>query len=299
MKETVLITGAGGLLAKQLGALLQSQKYQIKYLSSNKKLLSKKVFYWNYKKKYIDSKALQNANHIIHLSGFSISNKWTSKNKQLMYDSRIKTSQLIYYECKKLNIKPETFISASAMGYYGFNKNDLQHETELHGQNWMGKLCFDWEKAADNFNRIESRVIKLRFSLIIDKNAEIIHKTCLGYKFGLGFIFGSGNQSFPWIHIKDVTKFILFAIKKTSIKDVFNITSPQKISHYEFVNTFKKIKYKKSILIHIPKCIINMFLRGKTALLFNNIQLSEKKMKQSGFTWNYPTIKKALIEAIG
>tara|TARA_B100001250_G_C19745236_1_gene764988 strand:+ start:401 stop:1306 length:906 start_codon:yes stop_codon:yes gene_type:complete len=296
VKEKVLITGASGLIAKQLGSLLERNNFNVYYLSTSKKKINKKILYWDYKIKYVDPKALQNVNHIIHLAGFNITKPWSKKNKKLMYDSRVKTSHLLFQECEKLNIKPISFISASAMGYYGFNNKGIKLEEDNPGKDWMSKLCVDWEKEADKFKAINSRVIKLRLSLILDQNSEIIKKTILGFRFGTGTIFGSGEQPFPWTHIKDVIKFILFILQKKSIYGVFNLASPEHITNYDFINTFKKIKYKKSLIIHLPKPLVNIILGEKKLLIFNDLQLSVEKIKKTGFKWSYPTIHEALEE---
>ena len=294
MKEKVLITGAGGLLAKNLGKVLIHSGYNICYLSSNKKNLCSNIYYWNFKENYIDKKALQNVDHVIHLAGYSISSQWTKKTKKLMKDSRIKTSQLIYNKFVNLKTYPKTFISASAMGYYGFNQNGIKNEKEKPGTDWMAQLCVEWEDAADQFTKLGSNVIKLRLPLILEKNAEILQKSLMSFYFGFGVVFSNGQQKFPWIHIKDVVRFIAFALKHQKIKGVYNLASRDNISHYQFINTIKKVKYKYSILIYMPQVLIKFLFFKKHVLLLNNISLDTKKLQNEKFELNYPTIEKAI-----
>lgn len=264
------------------------------YLTHSKKKCSKNVFYWNTTNKYIDRQALKGTKHIIHLSGLSIDSVWTKKNKTIMYQSRIDTSELLYQECISNNIQIKTFISASAMGYYGFNQNGLKKEQDKAGESWMSELCVKWEEKADNFKLIGARVIKLRLSLLIDKNSGILHKTCLSFLFGIGINLGHGKQQLPWIHIKDAAKFITYAIQQKSIHGVFNLASPQQISYYQFIKTIQKIKYQNSLLITIPEILLNFIFPQKKVLLMNNISLSIKKLKHTEFEWDFPTIKKAI-----
>ena len=208
MKEKILITGFNGYLAKILEDTLDNNIYHLHYLTTKKAQSSKNIFYWNINANYIDPNALMNTTHIIHLSGFNISNRWTAKNKKIMFDSRVKGSALLYDQCIQLDIKPKTFISASAMGYYGFNQTGLKDENQPPGNDWMSNLCLNWERMADQFERLGTRVCKLRFSLIIDEKSEIMKKINLGFKFGIGLIFGSGKQAFPWVHSHDACSFI-------------------------------------------------------------------------------------------
>lgn len=294
MKERVLITGASGLLAKNLAKKLTDSGYHINYLTTSKKNISNNTFYWDYSKNYIDIEALYNVSHIIHLAGFNINNNWSAKNKKLMLDSRVQTSNLIFDKCKELNIRLQTFISASAMGYYGFNQFGIKTENSEPGNDWMAKLCVKWERAADKFKTIGARVIKLRLSLVLDNNAEILLKSCISFRFGFGVVFGNGRQPFPWIHISDVIKFIHFGMKEKKLSGVFNLTSPQNISHYDFIKAIQKTKYKNAKIIYAPGLIISLLFPKKKVLLFNEFVLSSKKATNNKYQWLYPNIEDAL-----
>ena len=152
MAEKVLITGASGALAQRVKQLLLEKGYDVITLTTNKKKVnSKDVFYWDVSKKIVDTKALVDCSHIVHLSGYSIMKPWTTANKKLMYESRIDAVQLLYYSCKDLGVKPKTVISASAMGYYGIDAKVLMSEDDAPTQDWLSQMCVDWEKATQSF----------------------------------------------------------------------------------------------------------------------------------------------------
>ena len=290
VKEKILITGFHGSLSKQLSKIIDYKNYEVFYLTTKKRICSNNIYYWNFKKNHIDSKALINTSHIIHLAGFNMSNNWSKKNKQLMIDSRVKTAELIYRQCQTLKVNLKTFISASAMGYYGFYQDGLKNEEHCPTEDWVSKLCVRWEKTANKFEIIGARVCKLRFALILDKKSKIIQKTCLGFKFGIGIILGNGKQKFPWIHIKDATQFIKHSLENQTIQGVFNVASTENISYYDFIKSMQTYKFPTSILIYIPKTIINLIMPKQKALIFNNINLCTKKMKKTKFKWKYKTI---------
>ena len=298
MKEKVLITGASGRIAQKVGHLLSENGYEVVYLTTNKQFLSNTRFYWDLEKEYINPDALYDVQHIIHLAGLSIAKRWSKKNKKIMFDSRIKTSRLIFETCCKLNIKPKTFLSTSAIGYYGFNNTGVKKETDVSGTDWLAKLCVAWEKEADNFKLINTRVIKLRLGVVLDKKNEIIKKTFLSYQLGFGVVFGDGRQPFPWIHIEDVIQCIFHIIKNKKIQGIFNLSSPENTSNFEFVNMFKTLKYKRSILIYIPKKILYWIFGEKTKLFLNKVSLSTNKIQTTGFEWKYPTLKMTLKELL-
>ncbi|MBF26162.1 MAG: TIGR01777 family protein [Flavobacteriales bacterium] len=298
MKETILITGYNGSLSKRLSNEINKDIYNIKYLTTQKKYCSKNVFYWNTNNNYIDESAIIDTHHIIHLAGYNISNRWTKSNKEKMYESRVYTCKLLYESCLRLNVKPKTFISASAMGYYGFHQSGIKKETDSPQKDWMSTLCLDWEKMANQFNILNTRVCKLRLALILEKDSEIIQKTKLGFHFGMGAVFGDGKQPFPWIHIDDVVNFIIFTLRNQTIKGTYNVASTEKTSFYQFIKAFKKVRYNNSILIFIPRFIIKWILREKTKLIFNDFYLSVEKMQKTKFKLKYDTIEKAIDKEI-
>ena len=292
MKEKVLITGARGSVAKNLSAILLEDGYETCYLTTQKNPTEINHFNWDYTTSYIDTNALHNVSHIIHLSGLNIAKPWTKKNKKIMYESRIYTSQLLFNTCKKLNIQPKTFISASAMGVY---KSSIKQREEFDnpGNDWMSKLCVDWEKSADNFKSLGSRVVKLRFSLILDKKSGILKNILMGFKFYIGVIFGNGTEPFPWIHINDVTRFIKYSITNDSINEAYNLVTNND-TNYSFISNIKKTLSKYSVLIYVPKPLVKLIFGEQSKIILNEISLSCKRMHETGFKCQINTIEKAL-----
>ena len=194
MKERIIITGYSGSLAKIVRNLLKDD-YEIVGLTGNKKKVNNKdIYYWNTSTDEIDERALQNCAHIIHLSGHPILKRWTKKNKKLMYESRISASNILFNKCKELNISPKTFISASAIGIYGFKARGVKSENDKIGSDWIAKMVSDWEKSAQQFKQIGSRVIQMRISLLMNKETAFLKYTLLSMKLGLGIIIGSKEK---------------------------------------------------------------------------------------------------------
>ena len=140
MKDKVLITGYNGALAKQLKFILE-KNFNVVSLTTNKSNVNKKdVFFWNIENNEIDTEALQNCKYIVHLAGFSITKKWTKKNRIFMHDSRVKSADVILDHCKRLKVSVNAFISASATGYYGMNVNGIQNESDMPGTDWIANM---------------------------------------------------------------------------------------------------------------------------------------------------------------
>ena len=294
MKEIILITGARGSLANVVKNRLKN-KYTIRLLTTSKKIVNKKtIFYWNIDKNYIDCNALQNCDHIIHLAGYPIINRWTKKNKNLMFTSRINSSELIFKSCKENNIKPKTFISASAIGYYGLSSKGMKNENDKKGEDWVADLVDSWEKSANNFTSIGCRVINMRISLLISKKIAFLKYNILSVKFGIGLITGSKNRNFSWIHVEDVAKFIQNSIEQKIYSGVYNLATENNITELEFINILRKKYCSLALIINVPNSLLKLLLGERRKIINANYTVNIKKLKEVSFKWKYEKFDEVL-----
>ena len=295
MKEKVLITGYNGSLAKRLTPYLQ-EKYSIVYLSSKKKSVNNKdVFYWNLQSKYIDENVFSNCQYIIHLSGYNIINRWSKKNKEKMYASRIHAANLLFEKCKEQNINLKTFISASAMGYYGLGAEKEVDETTPSGNDWLANLVIDWEAAANQFKEIGARIVNLRISLMMDKNSGFLKAAMFPLKFGITSIFLPSNLTYSWIHIDDLSRFILYSLENNKISGPYNMASPIKQTQFEIINEIRSCIFRYAFIFPIPIFVMRIVLGNRSQLIKGGLYLKVDKLLNSGFKLNYPTISSFLL----
>ena len=295
MAEKVLITGASGALAQRVKHLLLEKEYDVITFTTNKKKANRNdVFYWNVSKKIVDPKALVNCSHIVHLSGYSIMKPWTTRNKKLMYESRIDAVQLLYYSCKDLGVKPKTVISASAMGYYGTDSKELMSEDDAPTQDWLSQMCVDWEKATQSFQSLGSRVVHMRISLLLSKDSGFLQPTMLSMRLGAGVVFGNGKQNIEWIHIDDASKFVYYAIENQSINGAYNLATEQKWTQYEFMKFVKRKVAFYALLIKLPSFVLRLIFGGRSVILEGGCALSVNKLLATNFEYDYPTLDSAI-----
>tara|TARA_B100001057_G_scaffold498564_1_gene606003 strand:+ start:45225 stop:46112 length:888 start_codon:yes stop_codon:yes gene_type:complete len=293
-KEIVLITGYNGSLAKQLTKFLKTN-YTVRSLTSSKEsLINKNIFFWDPSNKIIDTNALKGCSHIVHLAGFPILSKWTKKNKKLIYDSRIKSSRLIFNSIKKLGLKIETFISASAIGVYKDNTSINQNEGSSKSKSWIGKLVSDWEVESNKFNELNLRCIQLRIPLIFDKKHGFLKYNLLSMKFGMGLIFGNKNQILNWVSTNDICRFIEYSIKNKNIEGPFNIASSKKYSKIDILRNIRLNKYKYSIIISLPDYLVDIIFGEKSSVIKSNINICSKKINNTGFKFYESEIEKII-----
>jgi len=295
MNEIVLITGASGTLAKVVAKKFEMDGFEVLFYSSNINIVNDKdIFYWDVENKIFDKIPLHKCSHIIHFSGYGIINKWSEKNKKKMYSSRVDAAKLLFDYCKEKEINIKTFISASAIGYYGFDSIGLKNENDLPSKDWLSKLAVDWEKSAIAFEAVKSRVIQLRISLILTKSTGFLKPILLSMKLGIAPILGSRKQSFEWIHLEDLASFILFSLKNKNVSGAYNLATDKKTTQEEFLRIIKRKYFKYSFLLKIPNFVLKLLLGQRIKIVSSDIAVSVDKLKSTGFNFKYPTLDMAI-----
>ncbi len=296
---TILITGGTGLVGKYLTSKLQEQGYDVAILSRDKyeEVRSKiKQFTWDVKDGLIDSEALKYADYIIHLAGANIAEKrWTEKRKKQLIDSRVNSAELIFENLKKQEYKPKAFISASAIGYYGVVTSDkIFTENDTYHNDFLGKVCRLWEEAADNFEELGIRTVKIRTGVVLTKKSGALAKMKTPVKLGIGSAMGNGNQYMPWIHIDDLCNIYIKAIEDIEMRGSYNAVAHEHITNKEFTRKISTVLKKPFWGVNIPSFIMKLMFGEMADILLEGSKISSDKIEKSGFKFQYLNLTEAL-----
>ena len=216
--KKILITGGTGVVGKAISKLLISEGYNVAILSRSMNITKKdsiQYYYWDISKEYIDVEAFKGTHTIIHLAGANIGKaKWSKKRKKEIFNSRINSTKLLLNYVKKYCKNLETFVSASAIGYYGTEtSNKIFNETNDVGSDFLSYVCEYWEKEVLKFQTIGIKTVILRTGVVLSKKDGVLAKMVLPTKLGLNSPIGTGKQFVPWIHIDDLCRMYLFAFE--------------------------------------------------------------------------------------
>jgi uncharacterized protein (TIGR01777 family) len=296
----ILITGATGLVGKNLIKKLLYKSYKINFLTTQKNKIESIEgcigFYWNPYKGIIDLNAFYGVTHIINLAGESISKPWTKKYKIKLIQSRVLSSQIIYNSLVDLNHKVDCIISASAIGYYPGSEDLIFKESNIYKpDNFLQKIVNKWENSTNELEIHSKRLVTLRIGLVLSDKGGFLSKLVSPIKFGVGSSFGSGRQSQSWIHIEDLSNLILHSIDN-NLNGVFNAVSPNPISQSELVKCLGKRLKRPVFLPNIPAIIVKIILGERSQLLLDSHNISSDKLIDSGFKFNFEKFDKAIAD---
>lgn len=289
----VLITGGSGLVGRRLSFLLKSRGYEVRILSrSNNPKNSYKTFLWNISEKTINDSAFEDLNHIIHLAGAGIADKrWSEKRKKEIIASRVASTNLLYNTVKRLKTPLDSFISASATGYYGaITSETIFEEKDKPAKDFLGKVCSLWEDSIFQFNEIKIRTVALRTGIVLSKDGGALKKM----KTPIITSLGNGKQYMPWIHIDDLCELYIKAIEDQEFKGAFNAVSSEHICNLSFSKKVSKIFNHPFLAVGTPSFILQIVFGEMSTIILNGSRISANKIKQAGFKFKFENLEKAL-----
>lgn len=293
---TILITGGTGLIGKIVTQKLRAQNHTVRILT-RRKTTNPHEFYWNIDEKFIDEKALENIDSIIHLTGSSISKKWTKSYKKELYSSRIDSAKLLLKYCKNLDVNLQSFISSSGINYYGTFTRDnliLDEKPGIVQNDFLADLCAEWEKVAFDFSSIANRVVCLRTAMVLAKNDGAFPKLKKTVDFNLGSAVGTGKQWMNWIHVEDLVDMYIFALENTEIKGVYNAVSDEIPTNEEFMKTMSTVLNKAFLPINVPSFVMKLLFGEMSSIILEGTKASNEKIKSQGFDFQYKHLESAL-----
>lgn len=288
--KKIAITGASGLIGSALVGHLKSQGHHVLKLVRRAPINSEEV-QWDPTTGYVDLEALEGVDAVIHLAGAGVGDKrWNAKYRAEILNSRLLGTTTIANAVTQL--RPEVFISASAIGWYGETGNRAVTEVDRGGDDFLATVCREWESAADQAQGC--RVVKLRTGLVLDPTGGALSRMLLLFKLGLGGKLGNGQQYWSWITLHDQIRAIDFLLNHP-INGAVNLTAPNPVTNQEFTAALARA-LKRPALIPAPAFALKIALGGFSVEVLGSKRVMPQVLTDNGFTFDYPHIGAALEE---
>ena len=289
----ILITGGSGFVGLHLSNLLIAKGYEVCWLTRKiNSFVDVTQYLWDWREKHIDFSVFKNVDVIINLAGANLNGRrWDAKLKKEIYESRVRSTAFLFETISKHPYQISSFISASAVGYYGNVQTEkTYYETDPCGDDFLATTCRDWEQAANKFSELNIRTVVLRSGIVLSEHSEAFKKISLPFRFGLGACLGSGKQYFPWIHLQDLLNIYLKAVIDSSFTGAYNAVVPESLTNKQLAKKLSKHFRKKIWLPNIPSFYIKLLFGEIADSLLHQSNISSEKILRTGFKFEYPGI---------
>jgi uncharacterized protein (TIGR01777 family) len=298
----VLISGATGLIGKEIGKRLIQDGHQItalvRDLDQARKALPfpAKLVKWDVGQD-ISQDAMKDVEGIINLAGESIADgRWTDERKKRILESRVLgTRALVKAALAKSDFK--VFVSGSATGFYGDRENEILDESMERGSGFLADVAAAWEDELKPLASSPIRWVAIRTSVVFDRHGGALQKLFPLFEKGLAGHLGSGQQWMSWIHLDDISRLFVFALETESARGPINGTAPEPVRNDRFTVEMARA-LGKPVFLPVPEAALKLALGEMSSSVLDSQRAIPKKAQDLGFQFQHGEIVEAL-QSIG
>ncbi len=309
MQGHIIITGATGVIGAELTSKLISRGEKVVVFTRSPDNAAKKIpgavgyVKWDSEIERGEWNGFVNgAKAVINLAGKPLlESRWSEVHKTECYNSRIFGTRHMVSAIKDAAEKPQVFISASAIGYYGSfdscrDTSDIL-ESGKKGTDFLAKICIDWEKEALEVEQFGVRLVLLRTGIVLSTKGGMLQKMLTPFNYFLGGPIGSGLQCISWIHLDDEVDCILEALDNCSYRGAVNAVSPEPVSMKDFAARLGEVLGKPSLL-PVPKFAVQLLMGEGGEYAVKGQKVKPGFLQAQGFAFHYPNLIEALSDLV-
>jgi uncharacterized protein len=292
----VLVSGSSGLVGSALIASLKSAGARIARLarpSTVRGTSDEERISWN-PSEPISPDAVSGFDAVIHLAGESIVGRWSAGKKVRLRESRIPTTAHLARALAQAKAKPQVFLSASAIGYYGNRGDELLSEQSNPGTGFTADLAREWEQASFPAASAGIRTVQMRTGLVLATAGGALAKMLPVFKLGLGGKLGDGLQWMSWIDLQDVIGAIQHILRSDLLHGPVNLVAPKAVTNEEFTKTLGSVLSRPAVF-PVPAFAARLaFGEMADELLLASQRVEPTKLISSGYPFRFPTLRQSL-----
>lgn len=299
MKKIVL-SGGTGFIGSDICAQLLQKDYELILITRNpskyEAIKANNLRYVSWDSPL--NEVIDEADAVIHLAGEPVvGGRWTEEVKKKIYDSRVQSTRKLVQVMSSSNNKPEVFISASASGYYGDTGIEWRAEDDLPGDDFLARLCIDWEKEAQAAKELGIRVVNPRIGIVLGQDGGALKNMLTTFRLGLGGSIGPGTQFMSWIHLRDLTRAIIHFLEDDRIQGPVNMCAPEPVTMDVFTQLLAKTMHRPN-LFSVPSFALKLLFGEGAQLILDSIRMKAEVLETIRFTYTYEDLEEALFNLV-
>jgi uncharacterized protein len=294
----ITISGASGLIGRRLMDVLGKAGHQLHILSRRVAIplpeglrLSK----WD-PTGPPPAAALESADAVIHLAGEPVAQRWSAEVKRRIRESRVESTRHLLEGLSRLARRPEAFVCASAIGYYGSRGDEVLTESSPPGQGFLPQVCVEWESAAGKAASLGMRVAIVRIGVVLDSAGGALGRMLPPFRAGVGGSIGSGRQWMSWIHAEDLAG-LFRSVIEDSLEGVFNGVAPFPVTNRDFTRELARALRRPAIL-PVPAFALKLLFGEMAQILLESQRVAPRAAEAAAFRFRFPQLPGALADLL-
>jgi uncharacterized protein len=246
----------------------------------------------------IDPAAVSRFDAVIHLAGESIVGRWTAEKKAKIRDSRVVGTRHLAAALARAEVKPQVFLSSSAIGFYGDRGDEVLNEESAPGSGFLPEVCREWEAATQPAAAAGIRTVRVRTGVVLSPKGGALGKMLTPFQLGVGGRIGSGRQWMSWIDVQDWVGALHHILKTDLLQGPVNMVAPKPVTNAEFTKTLAGVLHRPAIF-PMPSFVVKLAFgeMGETVLLGSQ-RVEPAQLVTSGYPFRFPTLAASLANTL-
>ncbi len=307
MKRRIILAGGSGFLGQALASYFQQLGFEIIILtrSAGHSGGAVRQVAWDACTIGPWQWELEGATSVVNLTGRSVNCRYNARNRKEILDSRVNSTRVLGEAIGRCGQPPQVWLNASTATLYKHTFDapwDESGEVESAAE---AKDAFSvevgtaWERTLDEARTPSTRKIAMRMAMVLGMGKNSVFPVLRRLvRFGLGGRMGNGRQFVSWIHEVDYCRAVEWLIQHNEIHGPVNLTAPNPLPNREMMRTLRRI-CRMPFGLPTSNWMLEVgafFLRTETELIIKSRRVIPRRLLESGFTFQFPTIREALVE---
>jgi hypothetical protein len=289
----IVVSGGSGLIGSALVPHLRAAGHELRQLVRRDPTTPDEIR-WDPARGQLDPADLAGVDAAVHLSGASVSRRWTQASRRTIRESRVESTTLLAETLATLTPLPKVFLSGSAVGFYGDTGERTIDEDGPRGDGFLADVVGDWEAATHPAMTAGIRVCRLRTGIVLARRGGALRLQLPIFKAGLGGRLGNGRQYTSWITLEDEIAAITFLLGADGVSGAVNLVAPNPVTNADFTKALAAALHRPAFAA-VPPIALKLALDGfaEEGLLIGQ-RLSPRVLTDAGFTFRHPDLPEAL-----
>jgi uncharacterized protein (TIGR01777 family) len=242
---------------------------------------------------------IDGADAVINLAGANVGDgRWTPERMEAIRSSRVRATTLLAEAMAAAKSKPKVFVSASACGYYGIDTADrVLTEESPPGDDFLARVCKDWEAAADPARQAGIRVVHPRIGLVLGRGGGLLGRMVPFFRAFLGGPVGRGDQYVSWVHMRDVVQSFETLLERDDLSGAFNVTAPEPVTMNAFAETLAEVM-RRPALFRVPEFAVKLAMGQMSEIVLTGPRAVPRRLVDAGYAFVFPELASALADLV-
>jgi uncharacterized protein len=295
----ITISGASGLIGRRLMKTLGAAGHSLTVLSRHAGMnmpAGVRLLAWDPSRGQPPAESLREADAVVHLAGEPVAQHWTEDSKRRIRESRVAGTRSLVEALAKLEQRPQTLVSSSAVGYYGSRGDEILTESSSPGSGFLADVCRAWETEAFAAEQLGMRVVCIRTGVLLDLRGGALARMLTPFRLGAGGPIGGGRQWMSWIHAQDLADLYRFAVEN-SVRGSLNGTAPHPVFNADFTRALASALRRPAVL-PVPAFALRLLFGEMSSVLLASQRALPRAAEDAGFKFRFPELPGALADLL-